>query len=264
MGKLVTFWSPYAGHAKVTSSMCAIAGIFGMQYPEYDIAITHTKKNSMELEEMLDSQTGQEIKQEIYKKSGITALKINCKQAALTSERIRRSAILLSMKSLYLYPYAGSEMDALAVRIITETMKNEFDIVFLDLESGENKDSVDIMKEADLLVIVLPQAPAFWDKFLSREPEWLTGKRTCILLGGFFTDSRYGMNYYARKRNRTEIGEVAGVIPVNRGFFDAMSDGKVLDYFYRNQEVRKKEDNYEFMVQTKKAAENIRKKLFLP
>ncbi|MBQ8039278.1 MAG: hypothetical protein IJ274_05325, partial [Lachnospiraceae bacterium] len=49
MGKIIAFWSPFVGKAKVTSSMCAIAGIFGAEFPEYSIAITHIGSDCTDL-----------------------------------------------------------------------------------------------------------------------------------------------------------------------------------------------------------------------
>ena len=69
MGKLVTFWSPFIGQAKVTSSMCAIVAAFAMQYPELEIALSHTQPESIELEERLDCRIGFTGKRELYEKT---------------------------------------------------------------------------------------------------------------------------------------------------------------------------------------------------
>lgn len=263
MGKLVTFWSPFTGQAKVTSSLCAIAGMFGLQYPEISVAVSHIKQNSMELEEKLDNRSGWEAKQELYKKAGIAALKLNYRHAMLTPEKIRRSAIPLRMRSLFLYPNTEQEMDSLTFRLLTEDLKKEYDAVFLDLESGKKDNSMLFLKAADFVVVVLPQSPVYWECFFKQEAECLEGKNFCILLGGYLENSRYKKNYYSGKKEFKEKGKLAGVIPINAGFLDAMSEGRTLDYFFRNQRVKKKEENYGFIVQTKKAAECIKKNIFL-
>ena len=66
MGKLVVFWSPCEGKSKVTSSMCAVAGMFGAEYPEYSIAISHIGSDCMELGEKLDYRCGNTIKKEVH------------------------------------------------------------------------------------------------------------------------------------------------------------------------------------------------------
>lgn len=263
MGKLVTFWSPYIGQAKVTSSLCAIVAMFGIQHPELSVAVSHVNQDSMELEEKLDQRNDMRVKWELYQKTGVAALKLNYQQAIPTSEKIRRSAIPLKMKSLYLYPFTEQKMDLLTVRLLTETLKNEFDVVFLDLESGQRENSRCLMKKADLVVIVLPQSPVYWASFVQQDMSFLDGKQVCVLLGGCLENSKYGRKYYSRKKYVKEGMELVGTIPMNAGFLDAMSEGRTLDYFLRNQLVRRKEENYEFIVQTKEAAEHIRKKIFL-
>lgn len=262
MGKIVAFWSPYAGKAKVTSSLCAVAGAIGMEHPEISMAISHIKSGSMELEEKLDCRTEQEIKQELYKKSGIAALKLNCRQAVLTAEKIRRSAIPLSMKSLYLYPYVEESLDELTIRLITKDVKQEFDVVCLDLPSGMSGDSLGMLTRVDYVVVVLPQEPRCWEDFFQKNEMCQEGIKYGVLIGGYLEKAKYSINYFLRKKEFKTGGDLIGAIPMNAGYFDAMAEGRTLDFFYRNQRVRKKEENYEFILQAKNAADRIRKKLF--
>lgn len=265
MGKLVTFWSPYIGQAKVTSTMCAIAGAFGLLYPEINVAISHSAPGSTELEEKLDYPNGPGGKMELYEKFGISALCLNYMQTMLTSERIRRCAIPLLMKNLHLYPHSGQEKgrEKLVFQLLSEHLVKEYDVVFLDLESGFQQKSRDFMEVSDLIVLVLPQEPAAWERFFLREADALEGKRYVTLIGGYLEKSRYSARYYVRKKECGAERTFVGVIPINTGFFDAMSEGKALHFFLKNQLVTKNEENYEFIFQAKKTAENIKKALVL-
>ena len=109
MGKLITFWSPYRGQAGVTSTMCAIAGGMGIEYPELEIALSHVWTDSVELEKRLDGRIGRTGTRDFFDKTGITALKMNYRQEVLTPEKIRRCAVPLLMKSLYLFPGSRQE-----------------------------------------------------------------------------------------------------------------------------------------------------------
>ncbi len=262
MGKLVTFWSPYTGKSKVTSTVCAVAAAFGMQYPEIEVAVSHTNPNSTDLEERLDYRMKSEEKQELYETSGLSSMTLNYMQAVLTSEKIRRCSIPLFMKSLHLFPGVGKKelSEALLFRLITEYLAEEFAVVFLDLENGEKELSIRLMEKADLIVLVLPQYPFMKENFFNIGGGVLREKDCFILLGGYLEQSKYSKKYLER-RYPDKTMEL-GVIPENTGYFDAMADGKVLDFFLKNQCARKKEENYEFIVQAKKAAEGIRKKLF--
>lgn len=262
MGKLVVFWSPYEGHAKVTSVLCAVAGGFGIKYPQISVAISNAEHNAIDLAEKLDSQTVSDRKKEIYGNLGIAALKVNCRQAVLSAEKIKRCAIPLRMKSLYLYPNVGGEGegDELAFLLLTEHLKKEFDAVFLDLEGGKTKGAFRYMEVADYVVVVLPQEPSYVEHFLDEQEEILAGKEYGIILGGYLKASKYNERYYTRKKKGKAI---MGAIPMNTGFFDSMAEGKTLDFFLKNQMAIKKEENHEFIFQAKKAAEQIEKRVFL-
>lgn len=264
MGKLVTFWSPYSGKSKVTSSMCAIATQFGMDYPELSIAISHTGPGEFSLEDKIDARIGtMEEKQELYRKTGIGALKISYRQAMLTSEKIRHSAINLRMKSLFLYPNMEKEKDELSFLILSKILKDEFDVVFLDVESGKKEDTFRYFAASDLIVVVLPQDPGAWKLINGEEVLWGKGEAQCIIIGGYLNTVKYGKSYLYRNMDGKQKKALCGVIPVNCGFFDAMAEGRTIDFFYRNQRVRRKEENYDFITQTRKTAENIRTKLFV-
>lgn len=263
MGKVIAFWSPFAGHSGVTSSMCAVAGAFGLWYPEVQIALCHTNPKYRDLEEKIDVREGE--KSEIYEKFGLTALSISYMQSILTSEKIRHCAVPLLMNSLSLFPgeERKEEISDKTYRIITKYLANEFTYVFLDLESGHGVTSDKFLQGADFIVVVLPQAPAFFRRFVSEEAVWLESKKYCLLIGGYEKASKFGVTYLKRQKEGNMKEAFAGTIPVNTGFMDAMQEGKALDFFLRNQMSAKKEENYEFMVQTKKAAEVIKQRILV-
>jgi len=264
MGKLVAFWSPFVGKAKVTSSICVVAGVMAMEHPQMDIAICSTGTERPELEEKLDADYGLADRREVYKRTGLTALKTYCRQSRLTPEKIRRSAIPLKGNTLYLYPHvAQMEAEELTFCLITEALKNESDVLFLDVENGMRENSMRYLKKADLVVVVLPQDPVAWKQFIQMEQEAMEGVTYCVLLGGYLDKSRFNCTFFSRNKEVRIQGSFAGVIPMNTGLFDAMQEGRTLDYLYKNQKCRKKEGNYGFVVQTKQAAEFIKKALQL-
>ena len=263
MGKLVTFWSPFIGQAKVTSSMCAIVTAFAMQYPELELALSHTQPETMELEERLDCRVGFAGKKELYEKTGVSALLLQYMQGGLTSERIRRCAIPLFIKSMYLFSGIGKKepLDPIQYNILTEKIVKEFDITFLDLASGEKEASFQFMKVADAVVVVLPQKPSCWELFFKQWMKKLEGREIYIIIGGYFGNSKYNETYFKRRRDYRVKGKWIGIVPMNIGFMDAMIEGRTLEFFLKNELIGKKEKNYEFMEQTKQAAEQLNKYL---
>ena len=265
MGKLVVFWSPFAGQSKVTSTMCAVAGAIGITYPNLELALTHAQMDSMELEERLDFRPGASDKKELYEKTGIAALQLNYMQAALTSEKIRSCAIPLLMKSLYLFPGSGRQeiKEDVQFQILTEKLVDEFDLTFLDLKSGISDSSNKLLQIADGVVVVLPQREVCWDKLLENSMEMLTGKKVCLVIGGYLKNSRYSLDFFKRKKNIKGKDYFLGAVSMNTAYMDAMEAGRCLEFFLKNELVERKEENYEFISQTKRIAEYIKTELLV-
>lgn len=263
MGKLVTFWSPYKGHGMTTSSVCAVAGGFMLQYPESKIAISYTQQNTMSLAEKLDSRDLGYKRKELYENLGINALKLYIRQMELSDEIIERCGIPLRSNSMYFYPniHTIGEDENIVFIILTKQLKHSFDVVFLDLESENKEKAVSYMKEADFSIIMLPQETMYAERFLREEKDFLEQVDYGIVFGGSFSESKYSSAYYKKNADKTTGGRILGEIYKNAGFFDAMCSGKTLDFFLRNQKTVKKEENYEFICQAKKTAEGIGKKI---
>ena len=269
LGKLVTFWSPVIGQAKVTGSLCAVVSSLGVTHPEIEIAVSAVCGNSAGLEGCLDERIGWTRKQELYERSGMTALLAACKQSDLEREAIRRSALPLVMKSVALFPglrsemkmIHGKEVERLEQYLFLEKILQEYDVTVLDLKSGWHNSAVFYMKQADIAVIVLPQNPGVWKQY-KEDRRRLELKQEMILLGGSTGNSRYGPGQVSRTIFCNPKGTV-GVVPWNAGYMDAMSEGRTMEFFLKNVHVRARDENYEFMEETRKTAETIRRRLFI-
>ena len=140
-------------------------------------------------------------------------------------------------------------------------LKYFFDVVFLDLESGCREEAVSYMKEADFSVIMLPQETSGVEHFLREEKDFLEQVEYGIVFGGSLMGSKYNSRYYKKNAEKMLSDRIIGEIYRNAGFFDAMCNGKTMDFFLRNQKTVKNEENYEFICQAKKTAERIGKKI---
>jgi len=263
MGKLVTFWSPFIGHGMTTSSLCAITGGFLLQFPEWNIAISYTQKESHDLLGKLDNRCGLQSKKELYENVGLNAMKLYVRQMELTNEIIWRCGLPLDVKTINLYPNTcnSSGDETLLYQLLTKQLKQAFDVVFLDLGTGNRKDAVMYMSEADMAIILLPQEPSYVERFIREEEQYLEQAKYGIVFGGSLIGSKYNCSYYMKRGEKIRNSRILGEIYRNADFFDAMCDGKTIDFFLRNQLVAKKEENYEFIFQAKKTAKCIGKKI---
>lgn len=263
MGKLVSFWSPYPGHGKVTSSICGIIGGFTLQYPELSLAVSHVRNDPVTLLRKLDSHAFLWQEKSLLDGFGIAALKMYERQKVLSFDNIRRCGLPLYDKSVYFYPNVTRNgwNDSLTFQVLTKQLRKEFEIVLLDLGSGNKEDALQYMQESDYVVVVLPQDPYYADCFLQKEESHMNNINYGIILGGCFGNSRYRSAYYKRKYGKKVSDKFLGEILWNADFFDAMSVGKTRDFFLRNNVPVKKEENYEFIIQIKKTTERIQEKL---
>ena len=263
MGKLVSFWSPYAGHGKVTSSLCAVLGGFMLRYPELSMAVSYIQKESVTLLKKLDNDAAFWNDKGWLDMFGVDTLKMYERQNTVRLDSIRRCGLSISGKKLYFYPNSSwnEKEDTLTFKILTEQLKKEFDIVFLDLESGKKSKSLQYMAESDYVVIVLPQDPMYVDIFWQEQEAYLRDTNYGIVFGGCFLKSQYRSIYYKRLYGKKMNNKILGEIPWNADFFNAMSVGKTMDFFFRNYAPVKKEENYEFIMQVKKTTERLQKNI---
>ncbi len=270
MGKLVTFWSPVAGQAKVTASMVAVVSSLAMGQPSYEIAVSSVRKEESSLEDSLEGRNRWRRSEYLYERSGISALLLSCKQGALTRERIRRCALPVLLPGVSLFPglrkeigmIHGRESEKLEYHILTESFREEYGLTVVDLKDGFLDSSFQYMEAADLVVVVLPQNPTIWKCFLECGRERLKEKKIYILFGGYLKNSRHGIAQYKRKHivNR-ESG--IGAVPLCEGYMDALSEGKAMEFFMKNEYAGKRDENYEFVDTVKKAAKGISNAVFL-
>jgi len=263
MGKLVSFWSPYVGHGKTTSSLCAIVGGFTMLYPELSLAVSYTQKDSVSLLKKLDAHACVWKDKGLLDGFGVDALKMYGRQNLISTDHIRRCGLPLSGKSLFFYPnYSkNGRNDDLTFQVLTKQLKKEFEIVFLDLKSGNKEEALPYMRESDYVVVVLPQEPLYIESFLQEKDISVDNLDYGVVFGGCFSNSQYGCAYYKKKYGKQLNDIFLGEILLNADYYEAMSVGKTVDFFLRNNTPVKKEENYEFIVQVKKTTERIQKKL---
>ena len=269
MGKMVAFWSPVAGQGKVTASMVAIVSSLAQEKTEYEIAVTSVGKEETSLEAYLEEKRKWIKSEELYERSGVSALLLACKQGALTRDRIRRCALPLAVSGVALFPGLISKIRMIHAReagrlefyILTECLKREYDLAFIDLGGGFKETSIQYMKAADLVVVVLPQNPMAWQFFL-KERGIFEEKKLFILFGGYLKNSRNSIAKFRRMYTGWEE-KGSGAIPLSEGYMDALADGKAMEFFMRNEYAGKKDENYEFIQNTKRAAKRIREAVIL-
>lgn len=279
MGKTVVFWSPKKGHSGATACVCAMAAALATGREARQVAVAHTSLSSWELEERLDYRM-EERQGGLYERTGLSALMLRFKREELREETIRHCGILLPGSLLDLFPGGGRSMAALQeqektelmLALLLEKLPMAYDMALIDLESGSSVLSFESMKRADMTVIVLPQERNVWKRFFDKEFQKLEARKVFFLLGGMLEDAKYGVGEFLRIAGGAAKKERVGIVPRNAEYLEAMTDGRVIEFFLKNECGRRRETNAAFMEQTRRAAHRLceytdgtggKKKIFL-
>ena len=267
MGKLVVFWSPWHGQAKVTASMGAIASTLHHQTKE-SIVMTHTQFGMADLEGSFDARRNLQNRKTLYHGVGLHALILNFKQTVLTKESIERCVIPLAERDFYLLPGTEQPMDLVQnanTEEIIETILIRFvvpmyDWTFVDLASGKNSLSERLMEQADIIVVTLSQNVATWTSFFEQWENLAKSKKVFYVLGGHKKESKYTINNFQRMFHMFVSYQQCGVVPDCAGYMDAISEGTASAFFLSNEYVKQGQENFEFIQKCRQTAQKIWKK----
>lgn len=264
MGKLIVFWAPVHGQSKVTSSMSAVSLALG-DLTGNSVLMTHTQYGFSALESLFDFKQGLGNR-ELYDGSGLSALVMNFKRSEVTVNTVRRAATLVEpSESVFLMSGVernvgvNTDTDDILYTLITKHVKNAYDYVFVDLASGRNKLSERLIKASDVFVVCLTQNMDLWDSTLETVKEF-NKENTFYLFTGYRSDSKFSINNLIKKgRNYGLTTSNTGTIKNNTAFMDAVSEGLVSLFYYRNNKAVKKEHAYEFINSCQESARKIQR-----
>ncbi len=136
-----------------------------------------------------------------------------------------------------------------------------YDIVLVDLcKRMKPEHAQAIIDISDVVVINLTQRLACIDDFLKRkeEDEFYKRKNIMILIGRYDSFSKYNAKNITRyMKERKQVG----VIPYNTLFFEACSEGKIIDYFLKMKNIDESDRNYSFIKESENMGNSIIYKL---
>lgn len=263
MGKLIAFWSPWHGQTKTTASMAAVA--MAMNNISNDsVALFHTQSGMADLEGMFDNRMDSEKRIKLYEGSGINSLLLEFKQTEIGRDNVVKASLPTAIDGVVFLP--GLEMDTqmakmddvreilytLAVRDIPKA----FDWTFVDLASGNNPLSMKIMEAADVVVVTISQNVAIWERFFDEYENIADNPNVFYVIGGHRQESSYGIRNFRRIQHVDK--KKSGIVPDSIGYMDAISNGRVAEFFLMNEKATKKDENGIFLQECKDTALKIR------
>ena len=136
-----------------------------------------------------------------------------------------------------------------------------YDIVIVDLSKRISEEHAEkIIQISDVIMVNLTQRLKSIDDFIElREKEELyRRKHIMLLIGRYDVFSKYNIKNITRYLKEKKQVDA---IPYNTLYFEACSEGKVIDFFLKLRNLDQSDRNYLFLKQTSEIANNIIYKL---
>jgi hypothetical protein len=265
----ITFWSPIHGQAAVTSNMLVVAFLSGILHKKKSI-ITQTQFNNNNLEgPLVGSNLKNRSAEDYFRGTGLDTLIRSFKAAHVTLNDVENCCISFQNTNVSLLPgttkinraHFNDEINKAILGLLNQ-IDDLYDITFLDVNSGENPVSMEIVKKSDLVVVNLPQNIHVSDDFFENQQKKLeTGGEFFYLFGNYDCDSRYNINMLRKRYKKYVNKENSGAIPHNALYLDAQNSGSVSEFIKLNINCKKSDVNYYFIEKSCSATNKIIKKI---
>ncbi len=251
MGKIIEFRSSFRGTGHVTSCLAAVAACLSVN-PDISVAVTQTPGRNAGLQELFDHHITRSLREEVYKKTGLSALVLMFKGGRLGPQKVRECALRTVNPNLDIFP-AGpmlmedcSREDDEAVRgVIIREMAKAYDYVLVDCGTDNC-----LKEKGDLTVCLLPQNARAWRHYFGNGRE---DKDTLYVINGYMKSSVSNLRTF-RFHYRRELT----AIPMSVGFMDAMASGAVPELFWTGKMAGRMLADHEFIENVEKLTRSIR------
>lgn len=271
---IITFWSDGKKETAKTMSMAAVATYMAIEH-NFKILEISTIHNDSTLQNCYWEERNENLVKQITGREQDIASGIDGLVNLATSNKITPESVSNYTRLVFpgnrLEVLSGSiEEDENQYKKVRETYKdviqvanNFYDYVFVDLNKGFSKDYIrETLKISDLIVVNMSQGLKALNDFekLKEENDLFKRDNVMVLLGRYDKDSKYNAKNIARTLGYK--GEVA-VVPYNTLFFEACSEGKIVDFFLKLRKVNPTDKNAMFIDEVKKATDTMIEKIKL-
>jgi len=260
----VAFWGSVHGQVATTANLVATATLIGLEQPLRTLAAhTHWARSTLESAFLKDATVEGSLVD--FSDTGIDALDRLARSGRLTPDVISDYTNPILKDRLDLLTGTTKPDEAMfsnlsdVVQGIFHTAKQFYDLTLLDLNSGKQNELTNrVLQSSDLIIVNLNQNLAVLERFFSKEdwPAVLNDKPFLIVLGQYDPHSKYTAQNIAR---RFRYKDPIYTVPYCTGFLDACNDRNVLDFFLRNRNVTKQQENYFFIQEVRRLTEAILK-----
>jgi len=256
MGMTVVFWSPFPGQAGTTTSLLATATCLGLEYSArlLLLGLLHEDDEAVQRAFYPPGRNPSPLPD-----TGMDALLRLLQNRKLEARMLRDYAQPLLRERLDVLPgsvkpSAGfADLAARWLQPLVDTARRAYDLVLLDGGSGTAPGWRETLrKQADLLVICLPQNRLLLERFFqSSEGAKLSGRQALLVFGQFDPASSLTVNNLQRQ---FRWQQPAFPVAHNTGWLDAVQHGEAIPYWFRNRKTPRKHENHRFVRQVRALA----------
>ncbi len=259
----VVFWSPRSTLTGATHSLIAVSSLTAIDN-KFSSLILQGHWQNKRIESSFTAY--QDLKaMDVFNNSniGMSALGRLIDSNKLTPEGIKNYAKpVLKNRLDVLYGLNVKEREVYRkmfenMTYILDKADEAYDLVFFDSPKGQNFLAVtNVLKSADVIVVTIMQNAIDIDEILSVYDSIgiLKEKKHIILVGNYSPSSKYTL---FNIKNKYKIKAPMYAIPNCVRFADAVNDGNVVDFLYKNLNANPKDQVGYFISETRKVEKAI-------
>lgn len=258
---IVTFKSNEIKETGQTLSLAAIASQMAIEH-NYKVLIVSTNFKDKTLENCFwdigktSSLTERIVQPSVGIESGVEGLMRVMASNKTSPEIVKNYSKIILRDRLDVLPspviteYKDYENIAATYPEILQLADRYYDIVFVDLSKRMSEQYAEnIIQVSDVVVVNLTQRLKNIDDFieLREQEEFYKRKHIMLLIGRYDSFSKYNTKNITRYlKERKPVG----VIPYNTLYFEACSEGKIIDFFLRMKNIDEMDRNHVFVKET--------------
>ena len=239
---IVSFWNPTGvGQTGTTATMVSVANSIAIRNPHLKILLTQTHFQNFKMESAYVNMDRMASKGNM---DDITDIGIDALERLLRSNKISPESIKTYSKTKgdtieVLYGSFKNDKDSFnrvleTVPFMLDYAEQSYDMVFVDLTSGTDvKEVNDILQKSDVIVVTMNQDKEVLRKMEARfnTLKILQEKPVLPVFSRYDQYLAYNTRNILRNYNFKFDKRDVYTIPYNSLYFDAMNDGKSLDFF---------------------------------
>ena len=138
----------------------------------------------------------------------------------------------------------------MVIDILMEKLELFAKNIFIDTANNNNLSTKTILNDADIIVVNINQNHQVIDDFFRNYGSVV--HKAFFLVGNYEQYSRFDVNTIIKRYGISE--DRIGVVPYNYEFREALISGRVIEFISKNHQCKRRDTNYYFITQLKKAA----------